>query len=262
MKTTISKTGKYQFTAEAVHCDIQQKLFISTLCHHILRAADLHSTERKFGMSYLKTINKTWVLSRFALEIFQMPKAYDEFSIETWVENVMKYFTARNFSILNPLEQTLAYCRSIWSMIDTETRHPIDLFSVRNGEIANYITSEKKCPIAGFANWKPNNHTKPTKQIQILYSDCDSNGHLNSVKYIDHVLDLWDIDFHKTFHVYRLEIAYQAECYFGDTLLIYREEIPTKDANTKEFRIQICKLLASEKTEMEVSKIKICFTKQ
>ena len=73
MTTTISKIGKYNFTAEAVHCDIKQNLFISTLCHHILRAADLHSTERKFGMNYLKTLNKTWVLSRFALEIFQMP---------------------------------------------------------------------------------------------------------------------------------------------------------------------------------------------
>ncbi len=262
METTIHKIGRYIFSAEAVHCDINQNLFLSTLCHDLLRAADMHSTERQFGMNYLKSINKTWVLSRLVLEIFHLPQAYDEFCIETWVESVMHHFTARNFAIVNHHGQALGYCRSIWSMIDTISRHPTDMLLVRDGSISNYIENSKACPIAGYSNWKTNPNSKCVQQFTIRYSDCDSNGHFNSIKYIDHVLDIWDMDFHKNYSICRLEIAYQTECHFGDNLLVYCEEIQKEEQGQKEFRIHLNKLNPTSHTETEVSKLKVLFVKQ
>ena len=50
------------------------------LGNHLLNAADFHSNDRGYGMNYLNTVNKTWVLSRLAIEVMDMPKAYDKFS--------------------------------------------------------------------------------------------------------------------------------------------------------------------------------------
>ena len=58
----------------------------------------------------------------------------------------------------------------------------------------------------------------------IKYSDLDINGHFNSVKYIEHLLDLFDIDQFKTREIGRLEIAYQSEGKQGMPLTLHKAE--------------------------------------
>lgn len=62
------------------------------------------------------------------------------------------------------------------------------------------------------------------RTIDTYYSDVDINGHINSVKYIEHVLDLWDMEWYRSHAVKRIEIAYVAEAHAGDTLSFYREQ--------------------------------------
>ena len=85
----MDKVGIYPFMAEPFHCDFQGKLMMGHLGNHMLNAADFHSSDRGFGMKYLNTIKKTWVLSRLAIEMEEMPQQYDRFSVETWVESAM-----------------------------------------------------------------------------------------------------------------------------------------------------------------------------
>ena len=44
----------------------------------------------------------------------------------------------------------------------------------------------------------------------------DVNGHINSVKYIEHILDLWKLDRYREQQIRRFEIAYVAEGHGGD----------------------------------------------
>ena len=91
----LSKVGRYEFLSEPFHCDYSSHLFMGHLGNHLLNAADFHSNDRGYGMNYLMPRHRTWVLSRLAIEMTEMPKSYDKFAVETWVENAMKYFTAR-----------------------------------------------------------------------------------------------------------------------------------------------------------------------
>ena len=110
------------------------------LGNHLLNAADFHSNERDFGMNYLNPIHKTWVLSRLAVEMDEMPLAYTPFFVETWVESAMRFFTNRNFKVEDAdTGKVYGYARSGWAMIDTDTRQPADIFSIRDGAIRNYI---------------------------------------------------------------------------------------------------------------------------
>ena len=62
------------------------------------------------------------------------------------------------------------------------------------------------------------------RTIDTYYNDVDINGHINSVKYIEHVLDLWPLDWYRDHDVHRFEIAYVAEAHAGDQLSFYREQ--------------------------------------
>ena len=232
----MDKIGIYDFMAEPFHCDFQKRLFMGHLGNHMLNAADFHSTDRGFGMKYLLTINRSWVLSRLAIEMDEMPEMYTKFKVETWVESAMRYFTSRNFRVVGEDGKVFGYGRSIWAMIDTENRQPTDLFAIDNGAINNWIVKDKECPIDKGGRVKMSDEAAFVRSIDTNYSDIDINGHINSVKYIEHVLDLWDMDWYQQHAIKRFEIAYVAEAHQGDRLSFYKEQIAEN-----EYCVRICK---------------------
>ena len=130
-----SKVGVYDFLVEPFHCDFSHRLFMGHLGNNLLNAADFHSNERGYGMNYLNPIHRTWVLSRLVIEMETMPEAYDTISVGTWVESVKRYFTSRNYAVTDSSGRCCGYGRSIWAMIDTVTRQPVDSMAVRDGLI-------------------------------------------------------------------------------------------------------------------------------
>lgn len=224
MNEHIEKVGCYPFMAEPFHCDFSGHLFMGHLGNHLLNAADFHSSARGFGMKYLMTIKRSWVLSRLAIEMTdEMPLQYTRFNVETWVESAMRYFTSRNFRIVDDGGRVYGYGRSIWAMIDTETRQPTDILAIDNGAINQWIVKDKECPIDKGGRVKMSEQAELTRTIDTYYNDVDINGHINSVKYIEHVLDLWPLEWYREHAVRRFEIAYVAEAHAGDTLSFYRE---------------------------------------
>ena len=255
----MDKVGIYPFMAEPFHCDFSGRLFMGHLGNHMLNAADFHSTDRGFGMKYLLTIQRSWVLSRLAIEMEEMPQMYTKFIVETWVESAMRYFTSRNFRVVatpepgsdespNSSAKVYGYGRSIWAMIDTESRQPTDIFAIDNGAINNWIVKDKECPIDKGGRVKMSDDAEFVRTIDTYYNDVDINGHINSVKYIEHVLDLWDLDWYREHSIRRFEIAYVAEAHAGDQLSFWREQ-----TGELEFCIRISKTDGTECCRSKVS---------
>ncbi len=251
-----SKVGSYEFTAEPFHCDFAHKLFMGHLGNHLLNAADYHSDERGYGMNYLNPLHKTWVLSRLAVEMMEMPKAYDRFMVDTWVDSAMRYFTNRNFAVRSKDGKVYGYGRSVWALIDTDSRQPTDLFTVHDGLINQYIDTDTPCPIAKPGRVKMSDKAEYVRTIDTYYNDVDVNGHVNSVKYIEHVLDLFPLDWYKTHRISRFEVAYVAESHGGDALSFFREEV-----GEGEYNIRIDKNMEQDGQRVEVCRCKIKFVK-
>lgn len=229
-----SKVGTYNFMAEPFHVDFAGHLTMSVLGNHLLNCAGFHAADRGFGIASLNENHYTWVLSRLAIELDEMPKQYEPFSIQTWVENVYRLFTDRNFALLNKEGRAIGYARSVWAMISMETRKPADLLTLHGGNIADYICN-KECPIEKPGRIKLGNDISVT-DYQTKYSDIDINGHVNSIKYIEHILDLFPINIFKEKRIKRFEMAYVNESYYGDTLSFCEEQV-----NADEYNIEVRK---------------------
>ena len=225
----MDKVGIYNFWAEPFHCDFSKRLFMGHLGNHMLNAADFHSSDRGFGMKYLLTIQRSWVLSRLAIEMDEMPEMYTKFNVETWVESAMRYFTSRNFRVVGEDGKVFGYGRSIWAMIDT-------------------------CPIDKGGRVKMSDSAEFVRTIETQYNDVDINGHINSVKYIEHVLDLWDIAWYREHQIKRFEIAYVAEAHQGDKLSFYREQV-----GENEYCVRIVKTSTDSDEETETCRSKVVF---
>lgn len=221
------RSGRYEMNAPTFHCDCLGALQMGYLGNYMLNAADYHATERGFGWFYLKSINKAWVLSRLCIEMAEMPKANEHFFIETWLESVKRYFTYRNFCIEDAKTgRVLGYARSVWALIDSTTRQPKDLLEVRNGDIATWVNNDKRCEMAPSGRARMTDEARLAASVTAQFSDIDVNGHVNSMKYIEHILNIFPMEWHKRNRIRRFDIAYVAEAYCGDLLNIYTQSMP------------------------------------
>lgn len=241
-----NKVGTYSFVAEPFHVDFTGRLFMGVLGNHLLNCAGFHAKERGFGMAEINESNYTWVLSRLAVEMEEMPLQYEEFFIDTWVENVYRLFTDRNFVIYGKDGKVYGYARSVWAMINMNTRKPADLLTLHGGNIVDYILKDKACPINKPDRIKVDGRM-PVRTIDTYYNDIDINGHVNSIKYMEHVLDLFPEDWYAGHVIRRFEMAYVAESYFGDRLSFYREEDEEGTCN-----VEVRKNVGGEVPEGEV----------
>lgn len=223
MSENSSKIGKYQFVAEPFHVDFTGRLTMGVLGNHLLNCAGFHASDRGFGIATLNEDNYTWVLSRLAIELDEMPFQYEDFTIWTWVENVYRLFTDRNFALLDKDGKKIGYARSVWAMINLNTRKPADLLALHGGSIVDYVCDEP-CPIEKPSRIKVTS-TEPVATLKAKYSDIDINGHVNSIRYIEHIMDLFPIEMYKEKRIRRFEMAYVAESYYGDELTLYKDEL-------------------------------------
>lgn len=230
-----SKIGQYEFLAEPFHVDFNGRLTMSVLGNHLLNCAGFHASDRGFGIAELNEHHCTWVLSRLAVELKELPRKGEPFSIQTWVEAVYRLFTDRNFAVLDKRGEAIGYARSVWAMIDMETRKPVDLIAMHHGRMAEYVT-DKACPIEKPGRMKVA-ATESMAQYVTKYSDIDINGHVNSIKYIEHILDLFPIETFRRKRVRRFEMAYVAESYFGDRLDFYCDE----EMDGNEYKVEVRK---------------------
>ncbi|MCH3985753.1 MAG: thioesterase, partial [Prevotella sp.] len=126
-----NQAGEYNFIAEEFHSDFTHHLFWGELGQELLNSSDYHSSEHGFGMDFMNSIHRTWVLSRLVIEMQDMPMVNQKYTVVTWVESVLRSFSCRNFAIIDTLSHKVyGYARSIWAVIDTRTREPVDLKTI------------------------------------------------------------------------------------------------------------------------------------
>lgn len=220
---SLPKAGHFDLSVDPFRADVNRQMNMGTLGNHLLNCAGFHAHDRGFDGAELDGKQYLWVLSRLVIEVYEMPQEYEKFSIETWIESIYRFFTNRNFEIFNAQGKTIGYARSVWAAIDAETRQPADLIKIYGEKMQNYVCADRKVPIDKYSHHRLQTE-KPVKIWHPKYGDIDRNCHVNSMRYIDHLLDLFPLDMYRTKRVRRVEIAYVTEAHYGEPLQLFCEE--------------------------------------
>ncbi len=218
----MEKASCYQYKVEPFSEDVRGNLSWGNLGNLILRCASLHAGNHGFGYSEMIASKQVWVLSRLIIEMDSLPKTNEEFSIKTWVDRVYRQFTDRHFSVLRPDGSAYGHATSIWSLINTETRQPADLTRLPDGGFSDVLIPDEPSPIAPMGRMRMKNPQLVARH-RAAYTDLDINGHVNSIRYLELLLNSMPADAMKQRAVRRIEMAYCLESYWGDELDIYCE---------------------------------------
>lgn len=222
-KAGADKIGRFPFVVEPFSEDFAGFLSWRFMGNHLLRCASLHAAANGFGYEQMIRENRAWVLSRLIVDMKEMPRTGQRYFINTWVNRIYRQFTDRMFTITDGQGRAFGNAFSIWALIDINSRRPVDLEALPDGGFSSAIVDEKV-----EVNQHPRvriKMTAPVREITAHYSDLDINGHVNSIRYIEMLLDLFDSSFIKENPLKHIEMAYCSESYSGDSLQLYRENL-------------------------------------
>ena len=94
---------------------------------------------------------------------------------------------------------------------------------------------------------------EPVLKHTAVYSDLDINGHVNSIRYIDMVLDTFPKAWHDRHRVARIEMSYGLEGYCGDRFHIFRDAL-----SERQFAVRIVRP-ASDGSETIIARSIVTF---
>jgi acyl-ACP thioesterase len=218
MEKYTAPIGSYAYQIRPFEVDFTGKTPLTVICNYLLNSAGQHAHERRFGLDDLLPQHKAWVLSRFRVVMRQYPKRDDQVFVETWVESMQGLFTSRKFNLLDAHQQLLGSASTSWALIDWDTRRP--------QRIEEYVkdpplVQHKQCLAAPPEKINITQPVQPMGTATVKYSDLDMLRHLNSVKYIQWVVDTFPVDYFEKYHLAHFQINYLAETQYGEEIELY-----------------------------------------
>ena len=122
----------YNYRIEPRDVDFMRRATLMALVDYLLHTAGEDADRNGFGVRDLNLNNASWVLTRLAVEIDRMPDEYEPVRVTTWVSNITRAMTTRNFDILDARGERIAGAVSNWAMIDLSSRRLLDLHQLKS----------------------------------------------------------------------------------------------------------------------------------
>lgn len=205
-----------EFEVLSFQIDPLGKLRWAALADLLQEVAWKHADSRDFGQK-LFDLGFMWVLSRFDIQVHQMPSWGDIIKIETAGRGINKLFALREFRVTGNNGKVLANAMSAWLLLDIEKKRPQRPEKVLPSELFQPNLDENILPE------KVNAPVHPVfgRNFQVNFSDLDMNNHVNNVSYIR-----WIEDFcmENNLPFNRLLINYQTEALLGENIEIHYEQ--------------------------------------
>ena len=234
-KTVIFSRSYYLSAAE---CNAQQEKTIPQLVQKLIDVATEHANHLGIGNPDMPAPDMGWVLSRLTVEMTSYPHENTDYRIETWVEDWNRHFSLRAFAISDTKGNVYGYARSIWMVLNTKDRTNAGLAGL---DFKPEWISDRECPIPKQEKHVRIEPDEDSALYRFKYCDIDFYRHVNTVRYVDLLLNQFEMQIYDENIVNRLELSFLHEASYGmeirimkqtsDTnLLLHRLYLESKDA--------------------------------
>ncbi len=215
-------------TIACYEADVNKMMRPTAMLDMMQEIANINAASLGFGYDELIETSTAWVLSRIHLRFNRYPRWRDRVNLKTWHKGMAKLFYLRDFILSDMEGETLAEATSSWLIIDLNTRR-----LVRNNELAS---NPEKCTKedaiaepAGKVVLPVDIEPELVRKHPVTWSEIDTNGHVNNVKYVVWAIDAVKPEDIKERQMKELLINYDAEVMPGDVVKISRVRQETEE---------------------------------
>jgi len=210
---------KYAYTLRVPYqeTDTTRRWRLYSLENTLLQVAADVANELGFGIRQLLPYGYTWILTRMDIEMRELPMHGDTVTVQTWIERNAHMLSVRNFRIYNgdsTQGELIGRVSSVWAVLDLKTRQIVNAFDM---PMFDGCVDGEPLVLPRQLRMLPLCEEKEAFTSQVMYSDLDYNGHCNSCKYLEHMLNIHRPSFMNAPTPFRLTINYSREIVEGDT---------------------------------------------
>lgn len=219
-------TASWQLTA--AECGPEQTMTPPLMVTRLIEVATLHANHLGIGYARLIVDGLAWVLSRVSLEMTRWPRVGEGYTLRTWVEGCNRLFSQRDMEITSTDSgEVLGYARTIWMAIDIERRVAGEIPSL---DSLAAVVSDRPCPIEPAPKLRePKAEEIVMSDYTFRYTDLDFNRHVNTVRYIELLLNQKSLEHYDAFVAGRFDIHFHHECRYGQTVELRVESADGSD---------------------------------
>lgn len=208
---------QHTYHLTAGECDATGHMPMPLVVERFIEVATEHANMLGVGYSRLIKRGIGWVLSRIALEMKAYPRINDTYTIATWVESINSHFSLRNMVIYDSEHNAVGYGRTVWTAIDYTKRTMADLNGLRDTPMP---VAQLHCPVSAPAKVPRLTHADLEYDYKFRFCDLDFNRHVNTIRYLELILNRWPLQWYEQHRIGRLDVAFNHECYFDETVML------------------------------------------
>jgi len=211
------------FSVESYMVDFRNKLRLSLLLG-IQQATAFRHAEHIFDQYDNPAAQGCfWVVGQSWTSILRMPKIKEHIQVETWIRSVSRVTSRRNFRVTDAHGHVVALTSMDWVVVDPATRRMqrLNEWNIDRGLLRDVQAS----PLEG-RRLRSIPALTPVYLKTVYYSDIDENNHANNTRYVDWILDSFNLDFLRQKEISHIYLSFKRECTLGNRLMILKGAYP------------------------------------
>lgn len=237
----MEKIHTQSFFLSAGETNPEQEMAVPLLVAKIIDVATAHANSLGIGNPDMVSIRAGWVLSRLSIEMKRWPGVNETYSLSTWIESFNRHFSERAFCLRDERGEVLGYARTVWMVMGVDSHENVGLSHL---SLPEEMLSGEKVPIL-----KQKRHqlilpahtpaesltsnailaSRPPVAYTFKYCDLDSYRHVNTVRYVELLLNQFTLEEFDATSVARLELSFLHEAKYGMKIEILRNDSIDKD---------------------------------
>lgn len=200
--------------------DITNTMTPVAFLNHAQEAANRNAETLGFGYDALRESNTAWILSRIHVDFHNMPIWRQTINLKSWHKGTFSLFYLRDFTVEDEDGNRLISATTSWLILNLESRRIVRDNALAQ-EYENCIKENAVEEPAPKIVVPKSTEFHLAVEHKVVYSDIDTNGHVNNVRYVLWAMDAIDFDITSQRNLKELDINYNHEIKPGETVLIY-----------------------------------------
>ncbi len=213
-----------QFDIQSHHITQFFEVSVPYLLGCFQQTAEKHVDSLGIGWNDLHKKGCFWAIYRMGLQIHRLPRKNETITIRTWANPPQRIMQPRSFEVIDSQGCIIVQAQSVWIILDNQTFKPQTIEQVADCQKSTYKANDDDFHLnlkIGNTDWK-SSQTVITRDV--LFSDIDTNCHVNNANYVKWYIDSLPIDFLHKHSLKQIVINYTQQARFGDSYTIFSHQ--------------------------------------
>lgn len=244
-------TKSYEINYHDVDCNLKCKL--SSIMNFLCDVGNCQSEKLGDTIEHLVESKGVWVFYKYDIKVHRYPKYRDIITIETKSIGFKKFYAYRGYTIKDLSGNIIVEAIALFFLINIDKRRPM---RIPDEKYSIYGEDKNLSKEVEMEDIKKINKVDNEKNFQIRYSDIDSNGHVNNVKYVELAIEAVPQEIISKFNLERVKVIFEKETTYGDIVSVLTEVEEVDE------RLYITKHLIKSNDGRELTKLEMYWNRE